>query len=77
MKKIVKPIKYIVITREHPHVNFGQIVKFQGYNEITEEIYVIPEGEKYEVATHFSEIFPCEDMNNYAKLNKSMEELLS
>jgi len=77
LQKKSQCLKYVVITRTHTQVNFGQIVHFEAYNEITEEIYVIPQGERYEVAMHYSEVFPCEWYEDFSALNECMDKLKS
>lgn len=75
ISKHLKPLKYVVITRDHPSVNFGQIVKFAGYNDLTQQTYIIPEGEKYEIAIDSAQIIPCEWFCDPSKINAYMQAI--
>ena len=65
----------IILSRNNPDLNFGQIVEEIGYNEFLEEFIVRPLGDKNKYSIHYMEIYNCENMYDYEKLENHLEVL--
>lgn len=63
---------HVIISRRNPFFNFGQIVDALSYNEFIECLLVKGSGNRYE-EIHYSEVYPCDKIYDYEKLNKAMK----
>jgi hypothetical protein len=59
-----------IITRKNPQLNFGQTVTIVGFNEFSDEVIVIPDGEKKKYLIHYTECWPTEYECDYEAREK-------
>ena len=64
----------IIITRKNSDLNFGQTVTIVGFNEFSDEVIVIPDGEKKKYCIHYTECWRCEDICDYESLEKQLSK---
>ena len=74
-KKNIISDRGVIISRKNPQLNFGQTVTIVDWNEFSDELIVIPDGEKKNYTVHYTECWHCqtecdhEDREN--QLNKN------
>ena len=61
-----------IITRKNPQLNFGQTVTIVGFNEFSDEVIVIPDGEKKKYLIHYTECWPTEYECDYEAREKQL-----
>jgi len=61
-----------IITRKNPQLNFGQTVTIVGFNEFSDEVIVIPDGEKKKYLIHYTECWPAEYECDYEAREKQL-----
>jgi hypothetical protein len=61
-----------IITRKNPQLNFGQTVTIVGWNEFSDEVIVIPDGEKKKYIIHYTECWPTEYECDYEAREKQL-----
>ena len=61
-----------IITRKNPQLNFGQTVTIVGFNEFSDEVIVIPDGEKKKYFIHYTECWPTEYECDYEAREKQL-----
>ena len=71
-KKKINQERATIITRKNPQLNFGQTVTIVGWNEFSDEVIVIPDGEKKKYLIHYTECWPTKDEWNYEAREKQL-----
>lgn len=66
---------YIVISKNNKSLNFGQIVEYVSFNEVTEEAVVKAQGNNLNEFIHYTELWPCDEAYEYEALNKAMARI--
>jgi len=59
-KKNIISDRGIIISRKNPQLNFGQTVTIVDWNEFSDELIVIPDGEKKKYTVHYTECWHCQ-----------------
>jgi hypothetical protein len=62
---------HIIISRGNPFFNFGQIVDV--IDESTKCFLVKDYGRNSYGDTYYTEVYPCNEMHDYEKLNRAIE----
>lgn len=65
-------MKAVVITRNHPTLNFGQIVDIQSVFGKSLVADALPEGDKTLHRLNKSEYWPCDRANDYEVYNHAV-----
>ena len=62
----------VIITRNNPHLNFGQTVDVIGFNEFSDDLIVKPHGDRNKYVIHYFECWDCDRSYDYEALNKQL-----
>lgn len=73
-KKNIVSVSAIIITRKNPQLNLGQTVTVVGWDEFSDSLIVIPDGEKKNYIVHYTECWTYEPECNWVGLEKQLSK---